>query len=320
MTCAEKAGDLRQAIERSLLPLLNRDYWLLDVPYHANIGDTLIWQGESDFLSKMSCRCRGQYALSTFTFPKIQKSDLILFHGGGNFGDLWPECHDFKMKVVEAYPENEFVFFPQTVYFGREENLRRTVRALDGVKCTICARDRTSYEFLKRHFRNRILLVPDMAFCMNMSRWAFRGQTEDRPLLVLREDKEIRPSPALERLRTSGAYDVSDWPTMTAQTSVERWRDRLRDGGALCRLLYDPYMRQVYRPYLIRSGVDLIGPRATVVTTRLHACILAVLLGKGEIITLDNSYGKNRSFVDTWLADCDSVRLEPDETDEDWRK
>lgn len=310
MTRAEKVGELRQRIERALLPLLNRDYWLLDVPYHANIGDTLIWQGELDLLSSLPVRCRGQYSFSTFGFPKIPKDNLILFTGGGNFGDVWSECHEFKLKVVEAYPESEFVFFPQTVFFGKEENLQRTVRVLEKANCTICARDQVSYDFLKRHFHNRILLLPDMAFCMDMSRFAFGGQRSERPLLVLREDKEFKSLAALERLRSSGEYEISDWPTFASRTRIERWRDRLQEKrGFLGRRLYDLFMRKVYRPYLIREGVRFVGAHDKIVTTRLHACILSVLLDRREIVVFDNSYGKNAGFVTTWLADCDGVAV-----------
>ena len=125
MTCSDKVVELRGKIEQALILLVNRNYWLLEVPYYSNIGDTLIWQGERDFLAGLPHKCRGMHSLESFAFPEIDKNDLILFQGGGNFGDLWTRHHDFKMKVVEMYPENEFIFLPQTVFFEHEENMRK---------------------------------------------------------------------------------------------------------------------------------------------------------------------------------------------------
>lgn len=61
MNFPEKIGQLRQIISDTLTPLITRDYLLLDVPYHGNIGDTLIWQGETDFLNTLPYKCKGVY-------------------------------------------------------------------------------------------------------------------------------------------------------------------------------------------------------------------------------------------------------------------
>ncbi len=62
MNFPEKIGQLRQIISDTLTPLITRDYLLLDVPYHGNIGDTLIWQGETDFLNTLPYKCKGVYS------------------------------------------------------------------------------------------------------------------------------------------------------------------------------------------------------------------------------------------------------------------
>ena len=52
MEYAIKHSHLQQLLEATLLPLINEDYVLLDLPYHSNIGDILIWQGELELLKK----------------------------------------------------------------------------------------------------------------------------------------------------------------------------------------------------------------------------------------------------------------------------
>lgn len=59
---------------------------------------------------------------------------------------------------------------------------------------------------------------------------------------------------------------------------------------------------------MIKEGVEFISPYKEIETTRLHGCILSILLDK-NIILCDNSYGKNRNFYDTWLNDIDTLSL-----------
>ena len=41
-----KINKLRALIFEKLVPLIDNDYILVDLPYHSNIGDILIWEGE----------------------------------------------------------------------------------------------------------------------------------------------------------------------------------------------------------------------------------------------------------------------------------
>lgn len=315
MTCAEKVAELRQKIETALTSLISRDYWLLEVPYYSNIGDTLIWQGERDFLARLPYKCRGVHSLESFGFPKIKKGDLILFQGGGNFGDLWTRHHDFKMKVVEKYPENEFIFLPQTVFFEHEENMKQCAALLAGKKVTICARDESSYRLLTANFLNRILLVPDMAFCIKMDRW-YKPCIGKDEFLLKREDKELQASAYLAEVEKREGIAISDWVTFRGDTKCERIFNRLRRIAGrrpfrvtnLGKKMIDFYGAHIYRPFLVRSGVKQLGSYETIYTTRLHAAILGVLLGK-KVVFMDNSYGKNSGFYDTWLTDCGNVKM-----------
>ena len=90
------------------------------------------------------------------------RDTIILLQGGGNFGDIW-DIHEFKRKVIRNYPENRIIIFPQTVFYQKKnENMLRDIELMSRHPyLTICAR-----EVLKKNFKNTILLVPDMAFCI----------------------------------------------------------------------------------------------------------------------------------------------------------
>lgn len=312
MTFLEKVEELKTIVYDALSPLIQADYWVLDLPYYENIGDTLIWQGEMDFLKLFSYKCRGMYSLETFVFPKIPETDLILLQGGGNFGDLWKRHHDFRLQVMQHYPKNKFLIFPQTVYFEDSDYLQSSIECFAQYDVVICARDSVSYEFLCKHFRNKILLVPDMAFCIDARKWhRMIRKVTNSTLLLKRSDKELKISEELESIQHLPNVIVADWPTMGAKNQVEYFRRKVfRIAKKFVGMwLYDGYMNRIYRNYLIREGVHQISTFNKIYTTRLHACILSILLNREDVVFFDNSYGKNKAFYETWLKDCDNLTM-----------
>ncbi len=310
MNAAAKIIQLRDVIVSTLSSLIDRDYYLLEVPYYTNIGDTLIWQGELDFLKSLPYTCKGMYSLETFPFWKrIPEGSLVLFQGGGNFGDLWTKHHDFKMNIVRKFPNCKFVFFPQTVWFNDEVNLKACAEFLSCQKdVTICARDTTSYEILKDNFSCNILLVPDMAFCIDMSKWN-KSLPAEKDLLLKRTDAEFKSTPYIEELSSRNNLTVTDWPTML---SKHDWQTKIMLKLIYSRLtkyaIADWYAYNYYRKHLISSGVYLLASHKKIYTTRLHTAILGVLMNK-DIEFLDNSYGKNKTFFDSWLNNCENVKF-----------
>ncbi len=308
MQISGKIQQLQNIIRSSLSPIIDRDYYLLEVPYYTNIGDTLIWQGELDFLRSLPFKCKGMFSLETFNFPKISEEDIILFQGGGNFGDLWSKHHDFKMNVISHYPNNKFIFFPQTVFFKNQSNLIANAKFLSNYSnVTICARDKCSYDILRTHFSNTIILVPDMAFYINLKKSSCNAPKKD--LLLKRLDLEFKDSVYLQNLIKREDIDITDWPTMMPQKDLlTKVMLRLKYSHKIPKHFTDFFVYQIYRRHLINSGLKTILTHKTIYTTRLHTAILSVLLEK-QVIFLDNSYGKNKTFYDSWLSDLENIQF-----------
>lgn len=309
MIAQEKILQLQGIIRDQLTPLIDHDYWLLSVPHHTNVGDTLIWQGTMDFLNTLPYKCKGISSYYCEVPKSIKADDIIIFNGGGCFGDLWPNSHIFRMKVVEKYPNNKIIFLPQTVWFEDENNLKDCVELLShSHQITICARDSFSYELLKKNFSNNILLVPDTAFYINMNRWK-RAAESKGTLLLLRRDKELKLYPQIEELKEQD-ITITEWLPMCSETTPFKWLRRLRKYFKNYQFLSDWYAYLILRPYLINSGIQLISSHKKIYSTRLHAAILSVLLDKAKDLTwFDNSYGKNLHFYKTWLQDCDGIEF-----------
>jgi len=322
MKRSEKTLQLRRYIVKQLGDMVDRDYALLGLPYYLNIGDILIWEGERQFLSTFRYKCLNEgYRYKDYW--RIQDNTLILLQGGGNFGDLWRSIQDERLSIVQRYVNNPIVIFPVTCWYENTTLLQQDAEILSKhPNLTICARDALSFALLKKYFNNRILLVPDMAFCIERATIELQIHGEGEGTLFLkRTDKELAsnvPSPSKEILKTS---DVRDWPSMEKNPlcwicyrKLYKYGKKAEHYGGLqtiSRIVLkssDWYFHEHCRKQLIHEGVSFVGRYRNIYTTRLHVGILSLLLDK-EVTIIDNSYGKNSSFFDTWLSDTDGVKL-----------
>lgn len=309
MNCQRKIQDLSHKIEEALLPLIDSDYVLWECPYYSNIGDILIWEGELQFLKKTKHICLDMASASTCRFPKLSSDVIILLQGGGNFGDLWRTAQEFRLRVCQTYPDNRIILFPQTVFYMDSEQMRADARLMSvHPRLTICVRDQASYRLVSKNFGNTVLLVPDMAFCLSLQELkTFSGREEPRGLFLKRLDKE--DGMVSFSLPKNLPFEVSDWPTIEKKI----WHQRLLNG--LLKLdrrfpffgyFADRWALLVFRRRLIQIGVRFASRYHVIYTTRLHMLILSVLLEK-KCFVIDNLYGKNSSFYQTWLRDCEGI-------------
>lgn len=294
---------ISQLITIELSKFISSDYVLFDIPNHRNIGDQLIYQGELDFLKQLPYKCLDKSSVSFHFNPKVE-AETILLHGGGNFGDLYPYHQQFREKIVSNYPDKRIVLFPNSVQFESTENLLKSAELFNNhPSIVLCARDLTSYELLKEHFNKcNILLVCDMAFCSKYSKTQFA--TKELGIIV-RRDFELKNEKIFNK---SFAYDEIDWPTFDAN-----WKEKFHlyfysVNRILSEFIYKKRKKNsVFGMVVLRDekryiqlGVNLLSKYKFIISTRLHGHILSLLLGIPSII-VDNSYGKNKRFYDTWL-------------------
>lgn len=306
----KKITELKNKITDELTPLIASDYVLLNLPYHANIGDTLIWEGEESFLSSLPYKCLYRSSLGSYNRDKMFGSDItILLHGGGNFGDLWAGHQKFRLEIVRNYIDNPIVIFPQTVHYSEEAKVARDGELMsDHKNLTICVRDKRSYDLLKKYFSNNILLLPDMAFCIDPARLHQHMCHPDKDILLLkRTDKELSTEYDYKKQITDhGKIDFLDWPTKQKGNVLHKIINKPIHPKNPFKDLSDYYAYHVYRPYLIKKGVQFLSSYKHIYTTRLHGAILSTLLQKPYTF-FDNSYGKNKGFFDAWLSDIEGI-------------
>lgn len=177
---------------------------------------------------------------------------------------------------------------------------------------TICARDKNSFEILKSYFTNaNKLLLPDMAFYIDQSKINYTQKNSGRNLFVQRNDKESNPEINLDIIQKYNIQNVvvKDWPTMEYSNIIQLIGTLLLKSNKIFNnqlsTLTDFYYQNIYRSLMIKKGVKFIKSYNEIYTTRLHVAILCILLEK-RCHFLDNSYGKNLNFYNTWLNDLEN--------------
>jgi pyruvyl transferase EpsO len=302
---------LRDQVRATVFPLAAgyETCALLDFPDHSNVGDSAIWAGAVAALGDAGIDIRYRCNPETYDRRHLRRSvpaGPIFINGGGNLGDVWRRHQRLREQVLRDFPERPIVQLPQTVHFQHPENLDAARRAFDGhVNFTLLVRDHVSLELVRSEFRARNALCPDMAFYLGRLP---REQPPDVDILWLRrEDRESAGTGAVP-----SDVLVCDWldERIPALRRVRRVLRPLasrepRSLGVMGRALGAAYDRQAQQR--LREGCRLLARGKVVITDRLHAHILCLLLGIPHVL-LDNSYGKVRRVHDTWTADAPHVR------------
>jgi pyruvyl transferase EpsO len=285
----------------------------LDYPVHENVGDLLIMLGTERFFRDYRLDVR--YRASAFNFrpPNFLRdpTSVVICHGGGNFGDLYPTFHSFRESIVRRYPANRIVVLPQTVHFEDPERLRASKAVFGGHRdLHLLVRDEESFRIAREHFSDNVYLVPDMAHQL----WPVSGVTpraakgSDRELLLIRRDGEGTPLPETIERR---AAEFRDWKDLLKPTDwyllyAAVWAQRL--DRRLGNTLPAGWAWRRYAGMLVARGIRLFAGYERIVTSRLHGHILACLMAKPSVL-LDNSYGKNSSYYRTWTSGIGAARL-----------
>jgi pyruvyl transferase EpsO len=275
---------------------------LLDFPDHANVGDSMIWLGELQLLAALGISI--EYTCTSDNYdPRLLARALgpdgaILIHGGGNFGTLYVRHQQLRERVLADFPERRTVQLPQSINFAAGAVLERTQRLIrQHSQLTILVRDEASRTFAAEHFDSEVALCPDMALMLGSLNHAHSAVVDY--FLLSRTDKESATdwSAALERLEPD-SWCRADW--------LEAGRNEQlisRATGLSRRLLGDLQvtsgLRQLaYRQNAaarLRRGMRTLGQGRVVLTDRLHAHVLCVLMGQPHVVVGD-AHGKIRGF------------------------
>lgn len=276
-------------------------YLLVDTPEHGNIGDQAIalaeqqlldeWFGQGSYFEVTANQIEGfEKALAKLS-PMNQ---VILVHGGGFLGMLWPN-EEYRFRcILEAFKDHRVVVFPQTVTFDRltskgEAFFQESVASWCAhPDLAICCRERQSERFVSENFLGvRALLTPDVVLGLETP-----TAHADRHgvLLCMRADRErVLDDVAVEDLYAAVEEALPGEPITRTDTVVDR--------------RVPPARREqgVFDKLAEFSSVRLV------ITDRLHGMVFAAITGT-PCVALNNSNGKVGRVYD-WITELPYVRF-----------
>ncbi len=309
----QKLDVLRAQISHALDPLIpfNSSCVLIDFPHHGNVGDSAIWLGEIAYLQSRKCKIKYICDWNNYNEAALKSAvgtNLILLHGGGNFGDLYPTHQELKEKVISTFPDNRIVQLPQSIHFADEANLAQSQACLSLHKdFHFVVRDTTSLKLAQQNYYNPTYLCPDMALILDLKTLKSHQKTSD-VVILSRTDEEKAAHLTTEASAQLNSV-VMDWldESEPKHQWLYDWSHRRLGWGSskippfILNKLALVAANAMARQRLAR-GLDLLGQGHVVVTDRLHAIILS-WLGGTPVFYVDNSYNKLSNFINTWLKD-----------------
>ncbi|EPY53266.1 pyruvyl transferase Pvg1 [Schizosaccharomyces cryophilus OY26] len=281
---------------------------LIGFPDHPNKGDSAIYVAERKLLEALDieivyiCSSESDYSASELK-PIVQETSpeefAFTFHGGGNFGDLYPDHQQLREIVIRDFPKGRFISFPQSIWYNDETVLQETAKLYgDHPQIQLAFRDRQSYQTGVNGFGkdNEIILTPDIVFFLGM----LTDIREKTPitsdvLILARLDREGGQEHSSESLYHEGlssanvTYSVEDWLNWDPE-------DVNKPGATF----------DIKGQSRFVSGAQFLASHKAVITDRLHAHILSTLMGVPHIVVEDSKMGKITNYHNTWLHGCTS--------------
>jgi len=278
---------------------------IMGIPHHGNIGDNAIAVAEENMINQYF----SQYERYVMPEEKldicvervekfITEEDILLLHGGGNIGDTYETPEKGRRKVIQTFPHNKIIIFPQTAYFSHTESGKQALETTQKIynahpNLVILAREKKSYDFMKKYFYNaKIYLTPDIVMTLKET----ANEERKGALLLFRNDKEktldnqwIDTIKEITK-REYGSYTISD---MNVGNTILN-----NVGGA-------------YRDTLLQEKLHEFQTAEIVITDRLHGMIFAAITQTPCIVFSNFNHKIIESYE--WLRNLEYIQFCKDE-------
>jgi len=274
--------------------------YIIGTPIHTNLGDHLITLAEYEFINSIRPTANVKeiptemFRVYKNRLKKAIPTDIqIYINGGGWMGNLWPIEELLLQEIIDMFSDHKIVVFPQTIYFEKGESpYDELVESANLIykKCkdiTLCTRDRQSYEFAVKHYKNvNILLVPDIALAYYDQ--APKNKGNDKIVgYCLREDRELFRDTEQEKKVKNIFSDLG----YTSKPISTMYRKRVSTWN---------------RKKAVNERFEEFSSCSFVVTDRLHGMIFSFLT-QTPCVVFDNKTRKVSGVYNEWLKDSQII-------------
>ncbi len=264
--------------------------------YGSNFGDILITMGALRLLHRFASEvvlCKGRHPHGGDVDCKYEdyRDSLVVFKGGGSWGDLYTEAHSNRReKILAAACRHNMtvVSMPQSIFWDHEppavEASWNAALQPCGHRVTLTWRQANSFEQARKLYTNvKHVLLPDVAAYFGGV--DFASTQAQLPVLALRRGDNESTQRVL--VSVPGQLAVTDWRPIASKDDAEcaiklhpRVVHEIQKWGA--RFPFVSTLKRVI--YKLNQG-------RIVVTDRLHATLFADLLGI-PVVAIDQIYQK----------------------------
>lgn len=264
--------------------------YIFGIPTHTNIGDQAIAVATRAFINdqlpdkkivEIPDFAVIKMAKHLKKIDKLEKLNIV-FLGGGNMGDSWPQADVYKHAVYKTLPNAAFIQFPQSTSFKPEgHNLSLVVNDLKNTDSTVIAREMLSLEFMKNNFSDtNILFSPDIVLSLDM-----KNNTIERKYITtfLRKDSEKRNDELIPRVNE---YILKNYDDLRpSDTVISNFKGKITEQN---------------REKVFLKKLREFQESKLIITDRLHRMIFAYITGTPSIV-FDNSNHKVKYTYNNWL-------------------
>ena len=266
---------------------------------YGNLGDVAITYAQTKFLGIHFPDAEIiDFPISrTFSHMKslkriINSNDIITIVGGGNTGDMYDDIEFCRQFVINQFPNNRIICFPQTIDFSDTPSGRKALKKAIKVygrhkKLSLSAREEKSFnKFSQLFINNRVVMAPDIVLSLDEADLA---ACREGVTFVLRADGEKSISESLQKElieKVSAKYSVrfNDTHVNKSRLSVKERKDEL------------DAIWNVFRASEL------------VITDRLHGMIFCAITNT-PCIAINNSNKKVAGVYNSWLKESQIIRV-----------
>lgn len=286
--------------EEVILPKEKRIFVFLSADY-GNIGDLAISAAQEKFIKENLT----DYEVFPVPISKsrlwlgsikkqVTSEDIITIIGGGNMGSLYPDIEDLRQLVIQSFPYNKIVCFPQTLDWEESQSSHKALKKLVKIYAShtdihVFARELITYKKLEDVFNSqknvKVGFVPDIVMSTSAKQLGVLNSSKPTGILTcLRNDKECALKAKHYAILDSAIGDTGLTLTKT---------DTHAGGSGLSKAECDK---------LLSNKIQQFAEAQLVITDRLHGMILCILSGT-PCLVLPNSNHKIRQTYLNWLKD-----------------
>eukprot|EP00919_Chromeraceae_sp_WS-2016_P033099 GHVR01078187.1.p1 GENE.GHVR01078187.1~~GHVR01078187.1.p1 ORF type:complete len:771 (+),score=129.06 GHVR01078187.1:197-2509(+) len=337
-TCKDMITDLQQKIKNTFQPYLKdvEQCVYVGVPDHPNRGDSAILEGARELLRRFDVQIvnythlldnKWEGVLESFneTIPISRRA--LVWHGGGNFGDLYYYHERTRLITLNQFHEYNIVSFPQTMNFKSEELLNRTIEKYRNhqQRIVMSARDTITYNKMKKHFNMLHVDIhksPDLAFMLGDQRHMRLDPVVDI-LVHARQDNEDELVDVLDKkkkMKDLTQEDLKTLVTAAAQSLIDQGDPRPIQWFENLSILIDDWVPsepdRLHGNMMERctmrcdDGMKFLSRGRVVITNRLHGHILMILMGIPHVVLMDK-FGKLETFSKAYTHVCPLGKFAP---------